>query len=219
MTDGIAGLIGEVKNARIEVDIDADPEGDADDIINASTGEKFDHAIHLSDAAGNPVLTKTGKFRKRAGRPSGGNERPSGINFPEAPPQNNARLAAETAAAIYINTGVVIFGSEWLPNAANMEREQLVEAFNAYFEANGIVDIPPGVALVIACLGYAAPRLYMPKTQTKLQQFILWVKIKIGRAKLNAARADTGTNGLRENNASKANGEAVGWFRRTRSSA
>lgn len=219
MTDGIASMIGEIKNAHVEVDLDADPEDDFD-IVNATTNETFDPAIHVSDKEGNPVLTKTGKFRFKPGRKSG-QSRTSGINIPQTDAadedEEKIRLAAQTAAAIYINTGVVTFGPEWLPDRAANEQEGLSEAFYQYLKAKGITDIPPGLALAIALSGYAAKRMYMPQTQTKMQRFILWVKLKLGRAKLHATRNDFGANRVRENDAGETDGKASGWFRRARS--
>lgn len=214
MTDGIADMIGEIKTARVEVDIDADPEDF--EIVNSSTEETFDPSYHVSDKDGNPVLTKTGKFRKKPGRNSAGKSGTGGLNYPEPPAPDNVGLAAETAAAIYINSGVVIFGPEWLPDGHG-EKEGLVDAFRAYLDAKGIDDIPPGLALSIAMMGYAAKRLYMPETQTRLSRIILWVKLKAGMVKYNASRNDTRSDRMRENDTGENHGEKRGWFRRARS--
>src|SRR3989304_2676798 len=186
-----------------------------------SDGENFNPAIHAANANGDPILTLKGRFRKRVGRKPI-NARPA-LNipgsttqnyddYPEAapqPPSNSA--AAQAAAEIYIQTGVAIFGHEWLPDEGARERDNLVSAFNVYLGAKGITDIPPGVALFIAMFGYAAPRLYLPKTQTKIQRFTLWCRLKIGALKLkrspvqpneeksNGTRNDFRPNGVREN--------------------
>ena len=210
---GITDFVGGISEAHIEpsdIDLDADPSGGEEDYITNTHGEKFDPTLHVTNADGSPRLTKHGKFRLRPGRRAS-------LNRPDEPPQKDESLtlAAETAASIYINSGIVIFGPEWLPDAAKMEREQLVSAFEAYFEAKGITDIPPGVALTIALFGYAAPRLYMPETQSRISRAIEWTKIKFAwmrfRRNSNAPRLDPRPDRMRQDNSSQNDSER-GWF-------
>lgn len=218
MTDGLTEMMRDIKTARVEVDLDADPGAfdDADEIKSPAADGGFDPAIHLTTKDGLPIKNKDGSFRKRAGRKSGAAPAPKTphinlgrdeLHIPEAPiPDHSLEMAAKTCAALYIQTGVIIFGNEWFPDPEISEADQLEFAFKAYFEAKGVIDIPPGVALAMALSGYAAKRLYMPKTQSKLSYAIGWLKGRFSRNKNNAARNDIGSNGMRENNAGAANG-------------
>ena len=222
MTDetGIGDFIGGINQAHIEPgNEDWQANSEPEDYITNAHGERFDPAIHRADANGDPIMTEKGRFRRKPGRKQG--VKYGAINEPERPDpeaeeqQNRLTLAAETAASMYISTGVMIFGTEWLPDASKMEREQLVSAFEGYFRAKDITDIPPGIALALACFGYAAPRLYMQETQSRIARFSMWCKLKFGWIKFNASRPDIRPDRMRENNASKANGQSRGWFRRS----
>ncbi len=214
--DGIGAMIAETKTARIENFPDDTPDIDDDfDIAGRPAGNHqsgFDQSIHeLKD--GQPIKNKDGSFRKKRGRKTGVNYSAAGddtgsdgFNYPESPQSNNLEMAAKTAAAIYIQTGVIVFGPEWLPDPKAMEQEQLEYAFKMYFEAKGITDIPPGVALAITCAAYAAKRLYQPVTQSRVAYMIGWIRGKFSRRKADATRNDTRANGLRENDPGKANG-------------
>lgn len=98
-----------------------------------------------------------------------------------APAADQFEAAGAAATAALIALGCTAFGEEWTPRRG--EAETLQGAFAAYFKAKGVADIPPGLALTIAVLGYAGPRFTQPKTLTRLQQFKLWF------ANLRARRA------------------------------
>ena len=221
---GISSIADEIKSAHIEDDLTSmsgpDDAPEFDDYITNAHGEKFDPNIHKADDDGNPITTKAGKFRLKPGRKSGSSgHAQSRINSPYADRESYSEKpeispAAQTAAAMYIHSGVMLFGHEWLPDPAIKEQEALAKAFHDYLETKNIEDIPPSLALFIACFGYAAPRLQKPQTQSRLETLILWVKIKLGRIKLNASRNDIRSNRMRENDTSEANGEKRGkWWR------
>ena len=229
--NGIDTLISGINTARIEpshlTGTSSGPDDPGDDYITNAHGERFDKAIHRADKEGNPLMTKGGRFRLKPGRKTGVDYSNAGpkLNNPfqsdeegadETHPKVDAQLtfAANTAAEIYIQSGVLIFGGEWLPDPARMEREQLVMAFEQYFLAKGVVDIPPGVALAIALLGYAAPRFYLPQTQSRVQIAWIWLRSKFARKKDDATRAYFRSNGMRENDAGAANGAVrTSWWR------
>lgn len=220
--DGIEEFVGGIDQAHVEPLRGNDDDGDYEDYITNNHGEEFDPDIHLSDKDGNPRLTKHGKFRLKPGRKTGtDHSAKQRINRPNAANENispEMSMAAETAASMYINSGVMLFGEEWIPDSAKREREHLVSAFEQYFIAKGIEDIPPGLALAIAMFGYAAPRLHMPQTQYRLSTFILWSRSKVLKVtqifgfNRDASRYDTRSNGLRKNDASKKDSETRGWF-------
>lgn len=146
-----------------------------------SLDRAFDAEKFATNADGSPRRDKVGRFiprglGRKAAKPAGENE---SFVAPEAPPppppkamdQFDAAGAAATAATIAV--GVTAFGDEWVPRPG--EGENLQAAFAAYFRAKGVADVPPGLALCIALLGYAGPRFTQPKTLTRLQKFKLWL--------------------------------------------
>lgn len=211
-------------------------------------GVRFDSGVHCADENGNPVRTKLGRFRKRAvgsskpadkkaeksasvrsvpkprlvtGRePQASGDIPN-AEIPGAAPQEiegRFLAAAHTATEIYIQTGVCIFGTEWLPNAATGDREAVVRAFGLYLQSKNIDDIPPGVALIVALVGYASPRFYKPKTSEKIQLGWTWLKIKIDRVRnRDASRADLRADRVRQNEAGETSSSAGAsrWYQRS----
>lgn len=219
---GIGELIGDVKTARVEVGPDDAPDNDLDEIpviTNDKTREEFDPSIHVATKDGLPVMNRDGSFRKKPGRknPSISGHAEPRINIPEAPQPDQSEMAAKACAALYVQSGMTLFGMEWAPE--NKEEFQGLEfAFKSYFDAKGAIDIPPGIALALAMSSYAAKRFQQPTTQSRIAYAWGWLRGRFSRGKkTNATRDDIGSNGLRENNASAANGQARGWSWRSRS--
>lgn len=255
---GAGELIEAIQNARVEEtdlenysgpidgDISSEPSGARPDDARADVdGAIFDGSIHCADASGNPVVTKLGRFRKKAtggaskseapktaqARPNTarpkprlnlGNDSASRQDFstetgaPSDGISAKMKMAAETAAEIYIQTGVCFFGHEWLPAPDMSDRAGLVHAFAQYFSVKGIEDVPPGIALAIAMFGYAAPRFYRPQTANRLKLIWSWFRVKMDGLKNRASRANSGTNGVRENPSGEASGQegSRGWLAR-----
>jgi len=141
-----------------------------------SAGNYFDPEIHLFDEkTGNPVLTMTGKFRKRPGRKSAG----ASSDPNAAAKRMSCREAGRVSAEAVFLTGQTLFGEEWKPVIDNEhginEPEQMTTAFAAYYEATGFRDPPPWLVLVIGLGAYAGPRLAAPKTKSKLKRFGEWL--------------------------------------------
>jgi hypothetical protein len=142
----------------------------------------FDPAIHAVDDAGLPRLTKTGAFAKKRGRK---------VNAEETAQQkqeaknallelaNKTDIAAKAAANLTFNLGVMSFGEEWQPEKD--EALAVKEAYRNYFDAKGITDFPPGVALAITLGAYALPRLRHENTKSKLSRFVSGVKNWFGK--------------------------------------
>lgn len=170
-----------------------------------SDGEVFNSAIHATNDAGEPIKTANGKFAKKRGRKAGGaNSGDSGSTV--AKPQTSAAsgevagpskayAAGASAAAALIALGMAFGGDEWQPRAdkatGTNEFANLSDAFGKYFEAKGMTDIPPGVALCIVIGSYAVPRLVMgeqfPKTRTRLQKIKGWISAKVVQYKAKKA--------------------------------
>lgn len=77
-------------------------------------------------------------------------------------------IAAQSACAILYALGMTIGGDEWKPS--DDEHTNLATAFEGYFRAKGLSDIPPGWALTIAVGVYVGPRMRKPKTLSTLQK-------------------------------------------------
>lgn len=251
---GASAVIDGLQNARVEIN-DQMPTTEANYTPppppkTDTAGTVYDSAIHCYDAAtGEPLLTKTGKFRKRAeGRApsksparktvapspgksrlnlaldqSGGddfqNDQAAAFDAPiESGPQidGEVMLAAETCAEMYIQTGVALFGGEWLPEGDKTDREALVSGFYRYLHHKGIKDIPPGIALCMAMFGYAAPRFHKPKTSAKIAAYWTLIKSRFSRITNRAPRHDIRSNGVRQNAAGETHSEAGSrtWFGR-----
>lgn len=164
-------------------------------------GRAFDPALHEVDpVTGEPRLSTTGKLRCKRGRgakgaiASGFKTAPAGAKV-----DNSAQTAAEKAAKIDSTATVVtemifmggklIGGEEWEPRvdkaSGTDERAVMKGAWAEYFRVRGIVDVPPEVMLVMAVGSYAVPRMFMPKTKTRVQAakewFYRWVATRRAR--------------------------------------
>ncbi len=145
-------------------------------------GMPFDPEIHSMNADGEPILTPTGKLKRKPGRKGGSQVGAPGKSRSAVYHAPDYKTSAKHTVEALLTVSIMLGGEEWKP-IYNKERgidEQgnLEHSFERYFEAKGIADIPPGVALSIALLGYAAPRFYQPKTKSKFQRAWNWIKSK-----------------------------------------
>lgn len=171
-----------------------------------SAGTVFDPELHATNAEGEPSLTATGKFRKKRGASKVAKQTTVAA---DAQRKAEARASGVLAANLMTHTATMLLGEEWITRKVGEYDEQahLDKAFGDYFEAKEIQDFPPGVALTIACMSYAAPRLISGKeTKSKMQRVKLWLvekgaKLKRKRSKDNAAQPDSGDNGERKDDA------------------
>lgn len=159
-------------------------------------GRAFDKAIHLTDGDGEPKLTKGGQIRiKRGHGPDankkrvssiGGVETPGTIAFAESKAESEAEILAtgQSAASLTFVIGMAMFGSDGKPTQD--EINQITYAYQTYFRAKNIRDLPPGIVLVTALATYTVPRMLKPKTSKKITT--LWGKLK---AKVSKNRLET----------------------------
>ena len=157
----------------------------------------FDPVIHATDENGQPIPKKGGGWQKRRGKKSGSvsNTKPTvqsqlgKINANSGPSTKElaAREAGRAAAGMIFQAGMLLGGEEWQPlidsDLGINEPVTMAKAWGDYFVAKDIEDFPPGIALSIALIGYAVPRLTQPKTKTRLQRLGLWVKEKLANRK------------------------------------
>lgn len=123
------------------------------------------------------------------------------------------KLAAATATQMTILTGVMLGGEDFKPDknpiAGDMRDDEILrDAYFEYFQAKGIVDIPPGVALVSAIVVYVMPRLNKPNAQTRIGFVASKTKAFFARLfrKKNGPQSNTRDDGERQND----NGDTSG---------
>lgn len=148
-------------------------------------GNPFDPSLHKTNAAGEPVLTATGKLSIKPGRKDGSPTKAakssiSAVSITESAreKEQKARIAGIAAANMLTTLGMTFGYDEWRPIKQDGidEQQNLNTAFGDYFVAKNIDDFPPGLALTIAVCGYVLPRFTMP--QTKERAGGLYLKIK-----------------------------------------
>jgi len=171
-------------------------------------GFPFDPDVHQTGSDGEPLTTKLGRLKRKPGRKPGQSGQ-STLNVPgdaaggEIDPE--PRMVAIFTVDGVQSLGLMLGGDEWAYKKDDTlgidERMHGIETFTNFYAVNGIKDIPPGLALAIWGLSYAAPRIFAgPKTKSRIKLAWEWTKIKFGRKK--DAHADNRNDGERENNAS-----------------
>ena len=149
-------------------------------------GRAFDKALHGTDDEGKPLLTKGGQLRIVRGRKErmkkpesvssiGGLDSP--VTFADGQPPGEAEILAtgQSAASLTFVIGMAVFGSDGQPSKD--EINQVTYAYQTYFRAKNIRDLPPGVVLVTALMTYTVPRMLKPKQAKKISS--LWDKLRV----------------------------------------
>ena len=180
-------------------------------VVKDKGGDTFNPEEHAVNTDGSPKFTVGGTFAKKRGRKAGKAQN-STVAKPTQAMQNPNQKYQMTGAAIaesIFMVGRVIGGDEWQPIVDEKtgvdERKNMTDAWSQYAQAKDIGDVPPGVLVAIVMVGYIGPRLAGPKTKTRLQLAWTWLKAKM-RNRSNGTRANSGNDGKRENDASKATG-------------
>lgn len=159
-------------------------------------GRAFDPALHEVMPNGSPRINRDGYIAGKPGRPGKfkqaheSRQEPAPGDpaqaSPQVQPDREATDRLHTAAfssMMFINLGVGIFGEEWLPIKSGDidERQDLTNKFDAWYKTMGVSDLPPGVALALGLVGYAAIRLYKPNTQTRMKFIMNGIKNTVGK--------------------------------------
>ncbi len=174
---GAVGQDNQPKEGKPAAKGDIDPKQFAH--LKDKAGFAFDPEKHEIKKDGTPKLSKNGLLCRKPGR----QKKPQSRVFPGAQPlpEQTAEPLPGTetahyqavgafAASMLFNAGMMIDADEWQP--AEHERAMLTDAFANYARAQGVEDIPPGLALVIAVGSYVGPRMVKQKTRGKLGRFI-----------------------------------------------
>ena len=153
-------------------------------------GRAFSKEYHKLDASGEPLLTKTGQLRVVRGPHKknlppvstiGGLDTPGPLGLADGQPGGEAEIIAtgQSAASLTFVIGMAVFGSDGQPSQA--EINQVTMAYQTYFRAKNIRDLPPGIVLVTALASYTVPRLMKPKQVKRFSSLWDKVKVKFGR--------------------------------------
>jgi len=151
-------------------------------------GLAFDPAIHKTNSAGEPTLTKLNKLIRKPGRKPGQKNSTVSKGSTNTSTQDSSQASRAIAAAATVDSigtlGGMIGGEEWLfvtDKAQGLdERQRGVEAWEQYYTAKGIDDIPPGVLVLAWVVSYAAPRIMGgPQTRSKLTRAKDWLLSKV----------------------------------------
>lgn len=136
--------------------------------ITNAYGESFDPSVHSSKPDGTPTYTTSGRFRKKRGGPEIV-DRPTKPNTSVGPSSNSGtgdyRAASVAICGIGFGVAQSLFGEAWKPQSA--EQSNIESAVETYFRAKGIIDLPPGIVVVLAVGAYALPRVNDPITRER----------------------------------------------------
>ncbi len=141
-------------------------------------GRTFDPNVHASGPDGKPVYTPTGRFKMKLRLPQSGK-----VNLPDEKTNSvpgEYRLVAQTIVSSFIQVGYAFVGDEWLPEKSKEidEEANLVSATETYCASTGFRDLPPGLVVAVAFIGYGIKRFGKPKTKSLVDKATSWVKTK-----------------------------------------
>jgi hypothetical protein len=167
-------------------------------------GREFDPSIHKTDENGKPVYTPTGRFRKITipnKRQTITPDQAAGLS-PTGDVGGEYKLVARTLVGIFVQTGYAIVGEEWLPEKTKGMDEQanLEQVTESYCRSIEMQDLPPGVVVAVAYIGYGLRRFTKPKTKTVVQKVGASIKGFFGKLwrRKNNARPNTGDHTERQ---------------------
>ena len=192
------------ESVPIETPAAAENQGGTDEIDSA--GQRFDPAIHYRKN-GQPVLTPTGKFRKRRAGSTSTDEtgQPVGeVNLMSITARPGAIMLVESCITINDVYGSKLFGEYWATTP--QEKQLLVDAWSKFVTyknwdtGNGIY-----LPLFLATLPYIISRC----TDERFTIGLMKIKNSLLRKKDNA-RTNHRDNGMRQNDTGENTGAAMG---------
>jgi len=147
----------------------------SDSIMDQSNPPKvFDRTIHLSDSIGNPLFTKTGRFRKIPKKKIKKSDASIGLEPEKTPDQIQAETVDQESVALAKMTALTVsrIRSSKFFGAEKMEVEELEYFENAlkiWSDANDIV-LSPNLGLVMASVVVMSPVFAVPLEQSPFKQ-------------------------------------------------
>jgi hypothetical protein len=177
------------------------PESNYETVNTTAEPTEFDPAYHCVDENGNPIRTKSGKFRRKPGRRTGGTNaerRESQFESFTSP----APLSTIQMLTMAIDSTTLIcakfFGDEW--KTEGDERAMLIDAYSRFVHYKGWDSAAsPELVLIGVTLTYLMPRIMTDKFLKKLK----------GMGKKNA-HSNSGTNGVGQNHVGQSDSTASG---------
>lgn len=115
----------------------------------------FDPLVHEYP----PHKTARGTWRKLRKGQKNNLEQLEAAQAPAAADQDGGGdpdRAAENLAGTFFAIAPAVLGKQWAPT--DDERTMVTDALARYYRANGSIDVPPGIGLILAVGAYAAPR-------------------------------------------------------------
>ena len=172
----------------------------------AQEAEKFDPTIHRTNPDGSPVLTKTGKFRKKTGYKL---IKPEMVK-PQLDVNGNAmpqrpKMTSKTAARI-LTSGIEKISMAAISDDFKYTAEEKEESTNLWencLDHYGGVNLSPPWEIAAFQVGVILARMDKPKTQNRIFAGWLWLKSKFGRKAKNGALSRSGNDRGREDNLGK----------------
>jgi hypothetical protein len=204
LTDELTSEIPEPQQHAIDqaqADAAANPgqDGAASETVELDAlGVPWNPEIHATSATtGKGVRTAKGAWRKRKGltgsashlnkgsTSSAAKAEPDQAEVARATAEQQSRMAGAMVAQtmIYISAG--IGGDAFQPRVVQIpggnsynEKDMLSQVWGDYFVAKGVVDIPPGIALLGGLSMYYLPRFREPEVRKRAGGFVRWMKDK-----------------------------------------
>lgn len=144
-------------------------------------GRAFDPSIHKADAAGNPEMTSTGRFKRKLRMPGDNHHKTASLNLPpDTAPDMKIKIAAGKLADVFIITGISFFGDEWKPEISKdfNERQMLIDANERFMIEHGYVEPPAWIDLALAYGLYTGKRIIQRKPEGRIEKLWQWGKMK-----------------------------------------
>ena len=205
-----------IAGARAEAEAAAKAPPQAPTQARDRQGRSFDPELHETKEDGSAVINKDGSLRLKRGRGSERIKANSEIKTPEmARIEPSASKTGHLIAEQIFSMGRLVGGEEWAPvvnpEYGVDERAQMYEAWATYCEHKEIRDIPPGIALGMVMVAYVSPRMFMPKTKSRITKAKEWcitalVKLKLWKGRHNDTRSNSRDDGERKDDNSQAAG-------------
>jgi hypothetical protein len=151
----------------------------------------FDPTKHAVNSDGSPRMKADGSYANKRGRKPGqtaavpspgaqtGAAKPVTAPLSAKKARESGLVTNKAAAHATVKTVVYALGStigpEWDFETPE-EAQNMLNAVEAYYDANGQLNISPEMMLSFQVLAYAAPRTQHPNTKEKLKNAWAWCK-------------------------------------------
>jgi len=152
--------------------------------LKDSDGLSFSPQLHETDESGKPKLTKAGKLRKLRGQ--GAKKMKSKIADIKAEQEKTKNESQRKSVSLVATNatqqlGIFLGGDDarFITDPYD-EKASIFEAYDNYFEAQGVSDIPPNLALVLAVGGYGFRVMTTKPARAKTKSIFYGIKAKFG---------------------------------------